>query len=258
MANGVKITILGSAAGIPTLKRFNQSVYVKSEFGSFLLDAGDAAAGLCVKKGININDLNSLFVSHMHPDHIGGLAMLIQTMQITGRKEPFKIFLPGEGVSIIRQYLDALYLFKEVLPFTLEFRRNLASGNIYHGKGMSVFSHSNRHLKTFRQVKNCANKCQSYSFKLNIGTKTLIYSGDIKLLDELSPLLDNNADAMILEWAHCMRYEKVALFNNKVKTLIITHIHPQFDNKGGELKSHIKKHFAGNVIIAHDMLDITI
>lgn len=256
MPDNIRITVLGSAAGIPTPKRFNESVCVESGSGNFLFDVGDAAAGLCVRNGIDVNSLDAVFVSHMHPDHVGGLAMLLQTMQLTKRKKPLKIFLPGEGVSVIRQYLDALYLFKEVLPFTLSFGKNLKCGKIFEKGSVSVSSCGNTHLNGFKGVGNCKNKCQSYSFRLNIGNQSLIYSGDIKFLNELIPLAATPVDVMILEWAHCMIYDKISIFNNKVNKLIVNHIHHEFDLKPEEIKVGLRRYFKGNIIIAWDNLKV--
>ena len=117
-----RVKVLGSAAGVPTKKRFNTSIYIEFPEISFLFDCGEPASARLIQENISYNDIDSVFVSHFHCDHSAGLPQLIQTMQLTSREKPLNLFLPPEGVERIKRYFELFYLVDEVLPFGMNIR----------------------------------------------------------------------------------------------------------------------------------------
>ena len=93
----IKIKVLGSASGVPTKKRFCESVVISVKNGLYLLDCGEPCSSLLVRKGIPYNEIKAVFISHMDPDHSSGIFMLIQLLQLRGRKLPLKLFVPEEA-----------------------------------------------------------------------------------------------------------------------------------------------------------------
>jgi ribonuclease Z len=87
----MKLTVLGSASGVPVPERNSSSYWIETSESAYLIDAGDGAARQIVRFGLNANRLEGVFISHMHSDHASGLFMLLQLMYQTGRKEPLRI-----------------------------------------------------------------------------------------------------------------------------------------------------------------------
>ena len=86
-AHPCKIYLLGTASGIPTLNRYNESVAIIVDRDVYLLDAGEPCSASLVRQGIDYNRIRAIFISHMHLDHFNGVPMLIALMQLTKRKD---------------------------------------------------------------------------------------------------------------------------------------------------------------------------
>ena len=117
----IKLCLLGTASGIPTKKRYNESVALIINKNAYLLDAGEPCSSSLIRKGIDYNKISAVFISHMDADHSAGIPMLVQTMQLgRKRKKTLKIFLP-EASEQIKKYLEMMYLMSEIIPFKIKF-----------------------------------------------------------------------------------------------------------------------------------------
>jgi len=255
----VRLIILGSASGVPTMRRNTTSVCLQAGARMYLLDAGEGCVLQAVKMGLDVNRVSAVFLSHMHADHTGGLPMLLQTMQLTGRKQPLYLCMPAEGMRGLNSYLNAVYLMRELLPFPVRITSLSRCKPAFDDGHIRLIAYRNRHLMVrYAQLKaRYPVKGQSYSFRIEQGDKTIVYSGDIRSLEELLPVLGGRvADFLLLECAHYPLDSAWSAFNGKVRTIVIHHIHPALDRRGAAIKQAIKKQYAGNVIIARDRMII--
>jgi ribonuclease BN (tRNA processing enzyme) len=70
--------VLGTGAGaIPTRDRSQPANVLLSGDQAILIDAGDGAAEQLAKAGISLRQIRSIFISHLHFDHTGGLFALL-------------------------------------------------------------------------------------------------------------------------------------------------------------------------------------
>lgn len=255
----INLIILGSASGVPTARRNTTAVCLQAGARLYLLDAGDGCAGRMAGLGLDVNRVAAVFLSHMHIDHVGGLPLLLQTMQLAGRKAPLDICLPAEGLPGLKHWLNTVYLMPELLPFPLKWPGIRGRATFYDDGCLRMCARRNTHL----QVRHAQLRSsypvqgQSYSFQLVCGKRRIAYSGDIRRLDEVLPLLDGGVtDWLLLECAHYPLDSAWEALNGLVRTIVIHHIHPRLDQKGNAIKRTIKKRFAGNVMIARDGLVI--
>lgn len=71
-------TTLGTAGGpIPTFERAEPSNLLEADDQVILVDAGDAAANQMIRVGREVGDVRSVFISHFHIDHTGGLGAVV-------------------------------------------------------------------------------------------------------------------------------------------------------------------------------------
>lgn len=83
-----RIVFYGSSAGFPTDTRDTTCIGLWQGKDLYLLDAGEPASAHFARYRIAPDALRAIFLTHTHADHIGGLPMLLQWMQLNERKEP--------------------------------------------------------------------------------------------------------------------------------------------------------------------------
>jgi len=86
------LKILGTSSALPTSKRFPTAQILQHEGRFFLLDCGEGTQIQIRKNKIKFLNLNHLFISHIHGDHIFGLFGLLSTLSLLGKRTSFHIY----------------------------------------------------------------------------------------------------------------------------------------------------------------------
>jgi ribonuclease Z len=105
---------LGTAAGVPTLKRSLPAILVQRDGEQLMFDCGEAVQRQMLMAGASLNRTTRVFVTHMHGDHVMGLPGLLQTMALLGREKKLEVYGPPN----IRDFLRGI---KETVQFVLTF-----------------------------------------------------------------------------------------------------------------------------------------
>jgi hypothetical protein len=95
-------TVLGSNSGpIPNATRAEPANLLQYGDQAILIDAGDAAAMQLAKAGVDLGQVQTIFISHLHCDHTGGLfAVISQRFQSMNRGK-LTIYGPeGTGATV--------------------------------------------------------------------------------------------------------------------------------------------------------------
>ncbi len=290
-----EIVILGSGSGFATGDRFCTSIALLAEPRLYLFDCGEPSAALLYRAGIDPLALKALFISHMHPDHVGGLAPLLFSIYLPGRhgankfkpwsinrndpwyrnslafpadtsdivseaRHHLDIVMPSEGIVAIRTYLSAVYLDPSVLPFDLDFMP-VAEGPAFDDGIVRVIAAPNDHLKVnaaYRDLPRLvpAIRCQSYSYRVDVGGRSFVFSGDIDRLEELASLLRGDVYALIVEVAH-YDPEAIRAFVDGflIRRVVLTHVHPGLEDR---LSGLVAAWADDRFIIARDGLRLTL
>ena len=103
-----RLIILGSGAALADASRDNTYLVIEGRESSILIDCGGSPLHKLQAVGVNLDTLDSLVVTHHHPDHIYGVPVLLLGLWLYGRQEPFHIFGPQRSVDAITSIMDAL------------------------------------------------------------------------------------------------------------------------------------------------------
>ena len=97
-ADNLEVTILGSGTPVPSIERFGPSTLIEYKNKKYLFDVGRGATIRLNQIGINPSEIDHLFLTHLHSDHITGFADLWLTGWIWQRKNELGVYGP-EGVE---------------------------------------------------------------------------------------------------------------------------------------------------------------
>ena len=163
-----------------------------------LFDCGGGVTSSFLRRGLYPLDLDRIFISHTHPDHVCEIPLMIQMVYLAGRTDPLQLFVPEEFAEPLTRYLPALYLFKEKLPFELEIS-GYGPGLVYE-RDFSVTAHANQHLVGNKEVvmeHGYPNRMQSHSFTVTMGGTRWLYSGDLGSFEDIRGCLEGVELALI-------------------------------------------------------------
>jgi ribonuclease BN (tRNA processing enzyme) len=114
------VICFGTGDGAPCEDRNHASFLYRLGRMTILIDCGESVDRSYKASGLNYDAIDAIFLSHLHSDHVGGFFMFMQGMWLEGRRKPLKVYLPGKAIGPIREMLNTVFLFEEVLPFRLE------------------------------------------------------------------------------------------------------------------------------------------
>lgn len=89
----LRVTFLGTSGAIPTTDRNPSSVFCRRAGEAFLFDAGEGTQRQMMRFSTGF-DVDAVFLSHVHGDHVFGLPGLIQTWGFNGREDPLVVYAP--------------------------------------------------------------------------------------------------------------------------------------------------------------------
>ena len=105
-SNIFKVTLLGTASAMPAGDR-NQSAQALQVHGRlFLLDCGEGAQYAMARYRVPMMKLDTVFISHIHGDHVFGIFGLLSTLGMKGRQMPLNIFAPSNFGPILKFFLS--------------------------------------------------------------------------------------------------------------------------------------------------------
>ena len=114
------ITFLGTGPGNVAAGRFQSSILLEVGGKRVLLDAGEPCSTQLLDLGFRLPDLDAIWITHAHADHLGGLPLLIQASWLHGRRQPLPLGVPQHLAVPLRSWLDAILLSSEVTRYPLE------------------------------------------------------------------------------------------------------------------------------------------
>ncbi|ABR49200.1 beta-lactamase domain protein [Alkaliphilus metalliredigens QYMF] len=216
----MKLTVLGCYGPYPKAGGACSGYLLEDKEIKILVDCGNGVLSRFFQHCHDINELDAIFISHLHPDHMSDLMVMkyaIGIGQMQGKvKQSIPIYLPSspkEDYDRI-QYNDAFV------------RHMIAEDTEVNIKGIKI-----NFKKTNHPV-----ECYGMSFEKN--GKRLVYSGDTKYFPELE-VFAKNCDLFLCEGGilekditentphlSAKQAAEIAL-NANLKRVVLTHFWPE-------------------------------
>lgn len=97
---------MGTASAMPVIDRF-QSAHVLEVHGRlFLIDCGEAVQRQMLRYKVPIAKLDTIFISHIHGDHLFGLFTLLSTLGLTCKSTPVVIYGPSNLGPLLKSFMS--------------------------------------------------------------------------------------------------------------------------------------------------------
>ena len=139
-----EVQILGCGSALPTTLHNPSSQLVDVNGKLFMIDCGEGTQLQMRKFGARMSKLHSIFISHLHGDHVFGLPGLISTLGLLGRTAELTIYAHQELEDIFNPMID---FFCKHLSYTVRLVTLQKKGYnlIFDNKSISIYSFSLKH-----------------------------------------------------------------------------------------------------------------
>lgn len=109
-AQDLKVTLLGTGSPQPRLDRFGPSILVEAGQKKLLFDCGRGATQRIEQVKIPFTEIDALFLTHLHSDHVVGIPDLWLTGWARGRKVPLRVWGPA-GTKAMMSHMEEAFQF---------------------------------------------------------------------------------------------------------------------------------------------------
>jgi ribonuclease BN (tRNA processing enzyme) len=186
-AHSVFITLGTTAGPIATPTRSQPANLLRWRDQNILIDAGDGTAEQLAKAGVPLASIRTIFVSHHHFDHIGGLFAILGMRYQTMVATPLTVYGPPGTRRLVEGLFAAMQPMAEVgSGFAGAPRRPVEAGiqveEIAHGATVTlgdirVTAARNSHY-SYPETSPEAQHFQSLSYRFDLPDRSIVYTGD--------------------------------------------------------------------------------
>mgnify|MGYP000322705017 CR=1 FL=1 len=178
------------------------------EYGGhlFWFDAGETCSHTAHVRGLELLATRAVFISHAHMDHVGGLANLFWTLRkLAGMKGKERDPLAGERVDLFIPVFETWEGVRRILAntegnFDTSFEicpAGVQEGVIFDKHGVRVTALKSWHLGEPPP----GVPWPAFSFAVEAGGKKAVYSGDVRSVEDIAPIIDGS-DVLFMETGH--------------------------------------------------------
>lgn len=98
--------LLGTGAAVSDAHRTTTMLAVEEAGSLLLIDCGGDAVQRMMAAGLDPLRIKAVFLTHEHPDHIGGFPLLMEKLWLLGRRDPLPIYGPAAALAVTRAVFD--------------------------------------------------------------------------------------------------------------------------------------------------------
>jgi ribonuclease Z len=180
----LSVALLGTGTPDVSMKRFGPSILVEAGGQKFLFDCGRGAVMRLSQLHMSLEEVNRLFLTHLHSDHTVGIPDLWLTGWIFDRKEPFYVWGPA-GTRNMMSHLEKAYAFDihirrdvdEKIPGrgVIVVARDIRQGVVFESNGVKITAFDVDH----GPVK------PALGYRIDCGGHSVVLSGDTRPSENL-------------------------------------------------------------------------
>lgn len=179
----IVVTMLGTSAPAVSTVRFGPSTLVQAGGLNLLFDSGRGAATRLTQLGVSLGNIEGVFITHFHSDHLNGFADLWMTGYLGphgGRSTPLNVYGPP-GITEITDGLLTAYLADRAIRGSgglvvnegtlIETHEYSADGIVFEQDGVRVTAFEVNHGELIKPA---------YGYRIDYAGRSVVISGDTK------------------------------------------------------------------------------
>ncbi|MEO5344893.1 MAG: ribonuclease Z [Magnetococcus sp. YQC-9] len=245
----MKVIVLGSGTGVPSLKRGSPAYWLGVGERQFLIDCGSGTLLQLERLHLSFRDLDGAFITHVHADHIGDLTPMVHAFRLPGlsREKPFTLYGPPGFTEFFWRIVAPVAAPPTAFPF--EVQDVPCAWNL---DGLTILTHPTPHSDRFA----------SSAYRFEHHRQVIVFSGDTDWDEGLIPFcamadlallecstLDENKVCGHLTPGLCGQLASRA----KIQRLLLTHFYP-IDGPDSRFLEQCRIHYSGPLQLAEDHL----
>lgn len=269
-ADFIKVTLLGTGSPRPSVERNGPAVLVEVGGKYLLFDTGRGVVQRLQQLDIRISDIQQIFLTHLHSDHVSALDDIWLTGWIYQRAMPLNVYGP-KGTKAFVDHMKQSYSYDVQLRNQysgldlnagLVAANNIKPGVIYSEDGIKVTAF----LVDHRPVD------PAYGYRIDFGERSVVISGDTTYSQSLvdhaletdllvheimavkSKILEKNPRLQKIQRYHTSPEQLVkVLQNTKPRAAVMTHV-IVVGVPETEVVQQIKKDYQGEIYLGEDLM----
>lgn len=235
----IKVTLLGTGCPPAVMNRFGPSLLVEAGGQKLLFDAGRGALQRLNQVNVRWREVQGVFLTHLHSDHVVGFPDLWLTGWLTpGRDVPLPVWGP-RGTKNMMSHLEQAYEYdirirlyddRAAPDGVVILAEDIAEGFVYEKGGVKVNAFEVDHAP----VK------PAFGYRIDYGGRSVVLSGDTRVSENLIRHAQG-VDLLIHEVAAPETFVRAGTPPERAKSVVAHHVTPE---QAGEIFSRTKPKLA--------------
>jgi ribonuclease Z len=262
----MRVTLRGTGTPFPNAERFGSAILVKVAGKRLLFDCGRGVVIRLTQAGFSPKDINDVFLTHLHSDHIVGIPDLWLSGWFLGRDRPLPIWGP-QGTRSMAKHLVQAFAFdigiRQTAPDPLAAKgveidaKEVAQGEIYNDGVTRVSAFLVDH----------GNVKPAFGYRVDSAGRSVVISGDTKFCQNLVDFA-SGTDCLIhaawsADWKNPTPPSKRSIASAEDWGRVFAMVKPKLgvvyhykDEEG--LWDAVHKEYRGPLVIGKDLMTINV
>ncbi|HEY8561103.1 MAG TPA: MBL fold metallo-hydrolase [Pyrinomonadaceae bacterium] len=239
LAQTITVTLLGTGSPPPVMERFGPSILVEAGEQKFIFDAGRGVLQRLRQADVQYKDIQGVFFTHLHSDHVVGFPDLWLTGWLTGQRiAPLQVWGP-KGTKKMVSNLEKAFEFD--IEARISDNTGLPSGVVIKAVDIKegvVFEKNAVKITAF-EVDHERVK-PAFGYRIDYAGRSAVLSGDTRYSENLIRY-SKGVDLLIHEVVSPEALARMKFPAALAKTIIDYHTTPE---RAGEIFSLVKPRMA--------------
>jgi ribonuclease Z len=235
-----RVTLLGTGSPAPAMNRFGPGVLVEAGGKKLLIDAGRGGTQRLRQAGLALGQVDAVFLTHLHSDHVVGLPDLWLTgwleVPYANRKGPFVVYGPAGTQNLMAGLTRAFEWDIQARIADQALKPEAIRAQVTEVKQGAVYEHAGVKVTAF-EVDHGELLKPAYGYRIDYGGRSVTISGDTRFSENL--IKHAEGTDLVIHQVAAAREELLA--NPVFKAILSHHTKP---DEAGTVFSRVKPKLA--------------